>query len=115
MIKRAINADVPFAWLWATASAVGDSVYSVGELEMTLRRAGRGYVLGVGAAHQFNSWTGKPVVAGTAEAITQDLEVAAWRRLSAGAGTKGERLYDWAYLELADLDADEHQSGSRGL
>ena len=28
-------------------------------------------------------------------------------RLSAGAGTKGERLHDWAYLELADLDATE--------
>jgi len=30
-----------------------------------------------------------------------------WRRLSAGHGTKGERLYDWAYLALADLDAEE--------
>ena len=28
-------------------------------------------------------------------------------RLSAGEGTKGARLYDWAYLELADLAADE--------
>ena len=25
------------------------------------------------------------------------------RRLSAGAGTKGPRLHDWCYLELADL------------
>ena len=25
----------------------------------------------------------------------------------AGEGTKGPQLYDWAYLELADLDADE--------
>jgi SRSO17 transposase len=30
------------------------------------------------------------------------------QRLSAGKGTKGERLHDWAYLELADLVADEH-------
>ena len=29
-----------------------------------------------------------------------------WIRLSAGAGTKGPRLYDWAYLELASLKAD---------
>ena len=29
------------------------------------------------------------------------------RRLSAGEGTKGERLHDWAYLELADLDAGD--------
>jgi SRSO17 transposase len=28
-------------------------------------------------------------------------------RLSAGDGTKGPRLYDWAYLELADLEAED--------
>jgi SRSO17 transposase len=46
---------------------------------------------------------------------------AAWTRLTAGAGTKGERLHDWAYLELADLDAGEYnkalsgQAWTRGL
>jgi len=54
-------------------------------------------------------------VAGTAEAIARDLDPAAWRRLSAGEGTKGPRLYDWAYLELADLDASEYDDGSAGL
>ena len=33
-----------------------DSVYGVGELEMTLRRAGKGYGLGVSATHWFGSW-----------------------------------------------------------
>jgi hypothetical protein len=33
-----------------------------------------------------------------------------WKRLSAGEGTKGPRLHDWCYLELADLDADEFTS-----
>ena len=28
-------------------------------------------------------------------------------RLSAGDGSKGARLYDWSYLDLADLDAQE--------
>jgi SRSO17 transposase len=40
MIERAITAGMPFAWVAA------DSVYGVGEIEMTLRRAGKGYVLG---------------------------------------------------------------------
>jgi SRSO17 transposase len=35
------------------------------------------------------------------------LPASAWIRLSAGDGTKGPRRYDWAYLELADLDAEE--------
>jgi SRSO17 transposase len=41
---------------------------------------------------------------GTAKEIAERLEPAEWRRLSSGSGTKGERLHDWAYLELADLD-----------
>jgi SRSO17 transposase len=109
MIARAIAAGVPFAWV------TGDSVYGVGALEMQLRRAGKGYVLGVNADSQFNSWIGKPAVAGTAAAIAQGLDAAAWQRLSAGEGAKGERLYDWAYLELADLEADEYKPGATGI
>jgi SRSO17 transposase len=109
MVERAIAAGVPFAWV------AGDSVYGVGELEMALRRAGKGYVLGVNADSQFNSWIGKPKVAGTAEGIARGLEPSAWRRLSAGEGTKGLRLYDWAYLELADLAAEEYGGDATGV
>jgi len=109
MVERAMAARVPFAWVAA------DTVYGVSELEMALRRAGKGYVLGVNANSQFYSWIGKPEVAGTAEEIAQALDPAAWHRLSAGDGTKGARLYDWAYLELADLDVDEYKSGAVGL
>ncbi len=59
---------------------------------------------GVTGAARFNSW-GKPeAVAGTAEGIAKALPEGAWARLSAGEGTKGPRAFDWAYLELADLD-----------
>jgi SRSO17 transposase len=101
MVERAIAAGVPFAWVAA------DSVYGVGEIEAALRRAGKGYVLGVNGSHSFNSWGGKPPAAGTAEAVAHGLDPTAWRRLSAGEGTKGPRLYDWAYLELADLGAEK--------
>src|SRR5215211_4010927 len=60
MVERAIAAGVPFAWV------VGDSIYGVSEVEMALRRAGKGYVLGVNSNSQFNSWGTKPSVAGTA-------------------------------------------------
>jgi SRSO17 transposase len=109
IVERAIAAGVPFAWVAA------DSVYGVGEIETALRRAGKGYVLGVNATHPFNAWIGKPAVAGTAEAIARGLDPAAWRPLSAGEGTKGPRLHDWAYLELADLDAAEYGDGNAGL
>jgi SRSO17 transposase len=101
MVERAVTADVPFSWV------VGDTVYGTGEVEMALRRAGKGYVLGTAATQPFNAWINKPLISGTAEAIAHGLDASAWQRLSAGEGTKGARLHDWAYLELADLEADE--------
>jgi len=68
MIKRAITAGVPFGWV------AGDTIYGVGEIEMALRRAGKGYVLGANATDVFNAWGKKPPVAGTAEAIAAGLE-----------------------------------------
>jgi len=109
IIERAMANGVPFSWV------AGDSIYGVGEIETALRRAGTGYVLGVNAMHRFNSWGDKPLLAGTAEAIARDLGDAAWQRLSAGAGSKGERLYDWAYCELADLDASDYDEARTGL
>jgi SRSO17 transposase len=97
MIERAIGAKAAFAWVAA------DSVYGVGDIEVALRRAGKGYVLGVTGKHHFRSW-GKQPVAGTADEIAAALDPS-WKRLSAGQGTKGARLHDWAYIELADLDA----------
>jgi SRSO17 transposase len=100
MITRAIAAKVPFSFV-AT-----DTVYGTGMIEALLRNAGKGYVLGVAANRVFHSW-GKPqLVSGTAATIAQSLPKTAWRRLPSGEGTKGPRLHDWAYVELADLEAD---------
>ncbi len=90
MIERALAARVSFRWVAA------DCAYGVGALAMPLRRAGRGYVLGVKGDSRFSARVGKPAVAGTAEAIARGLEPTAWRQLSAGAGLKGARLFDWA-------------------
>ena len=50
MIARSLAAEVPFAYVAA------DSVYSTGDIETMLRKAGKGYVLGVAANHVFRSW-----------------------------------------------------------
>jgi len=109
MVAGAITAGVPFAWVAA------DSVYGVGELEAALRRAGKGYVLGVSANHWFGSWSAELVVAGEAKDIAEALPTEFWKRLSAGHGTKGERLYDWAYCPLADLDSAEFDAPVPGM
>jgi SRSO17 transposase len=108
MIERAVVTGVPFRWVAA------DTVYGVGEIESTLRRVRKGYVLGVASAHVFNSW-GKPrAVSGSAATIAETRQASEWQRLSAGAGTKGPRWYDWCYLELADLEASEFNADATG-
>src|SRR5215211_7353885 len=109
MINRAIAAGIPFSWVAA------DAVYGVGDIEQALRRAGKGYVLGVKSDHHFGSWHGKPAVAGSADEIARGVDPSAWQRLSAGNGTKGARLHDWVYCELADLDASEYDEERSGL
>ena len=109
MIARAIATSVPFKWV------AGDTVYGVGDIEQQLRRAGKGYVLGVSSSHVFRSWGKRPPVAGTAAEIAETRHSSDWKRLSAGAGTKGPRLHDWCYLELADLDAEQFNSANDGL
>jgi SRSO17 transposase len=108
MIARALAAKVPFAFVAA------DSVYGTGDIETMLRKAGKGYVLGVAANHVFRSWGKKQLIGGTAAKIAQSLPKSAWRRLSSAEGTKGPRLHDWAYLELADLDAAQYNSTLTG-
>jgi SRSO17 transposase len=108
MIARALAAEVPFSFV-AT-----DTVYGTGDIEAMLRKAGKGYVLGVAANHAFNCWGNKPFIRGTAAKIAQSLAKNVWRRLSSGEGTKGPRLHDWAYLELADLDAGEYNNKLKG-
>ena len=54
-------------------------------------------------------------MADAAENVARSVPEDAWTGLSAGDGTKGPRLHDWAYLPLARLDADEYVDGAEGL
>jgi len=74
MIERALASNVPFSFVAA------DSVYGAGDIEMALKRAAKGYVLGVNANHPFRSWGKSLAVAGTAKDIAESLPEDAWRR-----------------------------------
>jgi SRSO17 transposase len=108
LIARAITVKVPFSFVAA------DCMYGTGEIETLLRKAGKGYVLGVASNHVFHSWGKQQPVAGTASAIARSLPKKTWRRLPSGEGTKGPRRHDWAYLELADLEASEYNDDLAG-
>jgi SRSO17 transposase len=98
LLERAFAAGVPCAWVTA------DSVYGA---DYTLRRfiesQRRGYVLAVTGAQRLAL---KPV-----EDWLEDVPARAWRRLSAGDGAKGPRLYDWAYLPYRAPVAPGWQTG----
>src|SRR5215213_5513086 len=85
MLDRALEAGVPFAWV------AGDSVYGADHrIRRRLEARRRGYVLAVTCGQRLGL---APVEDWLAE-VPPD----GWRRLSAGDGAKGPRLYDWAYL-----------------
>ena len=86
MLERALDAGVPCAWV------AGDSVYGA---DRALRRriearGGLGYVLAVTSGQRLG---GRRV-----DAWAAGVPAEGWCRLSAGEGSKGPRLYDWAYL-----------------
>ncbi|MBY0431936.1 MAG: transposase, partial [Rhodospirillales bacterium] len=64
-------------------------------------------VLGVPCTEKVWSWDKAEVIAGTAEEVAGSLPAARYVRLFAGQGSKGPRLYDWAYVELADLSPQD--------
>ena len=85
MLKRALDAGVPCSWV------AGDSVYGAdGTLRRTIEARRRGYVLGVTSGQRLG---GRRV-----DAWAAGVPPEGWHRLSAGEGTKGPRLYDWAFL-----------------
>jgi len=98
MIARAIAAEVPFAWV------LGDEVYgSDRRLRLDLEQQERPFVLAIRSNEKLWSTLddgfGQHAAAALAAAVPEE----AWQRLSAGAGTKGERFYDWARVSLMRL------------
>jgi SRSO17 transposase len=94
MLGRAFAAGVPARWV------VGDTVYGSDELRGWLEGQDRSYVLAVPSTHTL--WSrGRPR---TVAELAAALSARAWTRSSAGAGSQGPRLYDWAWVRLPYVD-----------
>ncbi len=92
MLTRAFAANVPAEWV------VGDTVYGYDELRSWLDEQKQKYVLAVPETHPV--WVqGRQQPVGLVAALLPD---EAWVVLSAGEGSKGPRLYEWAWLQLPD-------------
>jgi SRSO17 transposase len=98
MIARAIAAEVRFAWV------LGDEVYgSDRRLRIDLEQQARPFVLAIRSNEKLWSILDDRMGQHTAAALAEAIPEAAWQRLSAGAGAKGERFYDWARVRLMRL------------
>jgi SRSO17 transposase len=93
MITRFLDAGHHTSWV------AGDEVYGGNpRLRAALEERGTGYVLAVACSHEVTTQAGKF----RADALARKLPKQAWQKLSAGAGAKGHRFYDWAAIDLPD-------------
>lgn len=91
MLRRALQSRVPARWVTA------DEVYgSDSKFRRLIEESGLGYVVAVTSAQRL--FLGGS--SGRVDAFADEQPEGAWRRLSCGAGAKGQRFYDWAFIEF---------------
>ncbi|WP_369141931.1 IS701 family transposase [Streptomyces sp. R44] len=101
MIAQALDAGVRARWV------TGDEVYGGDpHLSADLEQRQIGYVLAISRKRPVPTHAGI-IPAGV---LAHSLPKKAWQRLSAGAGAKGHRFYDWAQVEITSpSDASGHR------
>jgi SRSO17 transposase len=108
MIDAAVAAGTPARWV-AADEAYGNNT----ALRAHLRGLRLGYVLAVSRSHHIPLDGGK--VRQRADRVAAALPAAAWQRRCAGAGSKGPRWYDWAWLGQVSTDADPDHGGHHSV
>jgi SRSO17 transposase len=101
MIRNAVRAGVPARWVTA------DEVYgSDSKFRQLLEAEKLDYVVAVTSAQRI--WVDFSQV--RVETLAANLPANAWKRISCGAGTKGERFYDWAFIAFPfQSDSKRHK------
>ncbi|WP_371628251.1 IS701 family transposase [Streptomyces sp. NBC_00341] len=93
MIEAALDAGCTASWV------TGDEVYGQDpQLRSALEARGVGYVLAVACTTRVRINQDRTVV--QADTAAAALPPGAWQRQSAGAGAKGPRYYDWAWVQI---------------
>lgn len=98
MLRRAFEAGIRPTWV------VADSIYGDDRrLRLELEAKRQAYVLAVSGKDYV--WAG--FQQHRISEVLRGLPDAGWVRLSAGAGSKGPRLYDWIWFELNPVVGDD--------
>jgi SRSO17 transposase len=99
MLERALDAGVPCAWV------TGDEVYgSDRRLRVWLEEREVPHVVAVKRSEPLWAMTDRGPAQVAAAVLAAQVPAGDWRRLSAGAGAKGPRLYDWAWVRIRPLN-----------
>ncbi len=98
MLERALAAGVPASWV------TGDEVYGGDRrLRVWLEERDMPHVLVVKRTEPLVATTARGPAQVAAADLVAALPADAWRRLSAGEGSKGPRVYDWARVAIRPL------------
>jgi SRSO17 transposase len=95
MLARAVDTGVPAGWVTADEVYGGDA-----RLRAWLEQRDLAYVLAVKATQPLWALGAQGPAELPACQLVARLPARAWRRLSAGDGAKGPRVYDWARVAL---------------
>ena len=99
MLERAIEASVPASWV------TGDEVYGQHyRLRAMLEHREMPYVLAVPVNQHVIARRGGKIVERRADTLIATLPAQAWKKISAGPGAKGPRLYHWSRVAIRPLE-----------
>ena len=100
LIARATDAGLPCAWV------VADSVYGGdGSLRLWLEERHQPYVLAITGQYRIFDGEKREWAVTIAKRRANSL----WKRLSCGAGSKGERLYEWTCWQIRTIDEERRR------
>jgi SRSO17 transposase len=99
MLTRALDAGVPAGWV--TADEVYGQHY---RLRATLEQRGMPYVLAVPVNQHVIATVENKIAERRADTLAAALPAQAWKKISAGDGAKGPRLYHWARVAIRPLE-----------
>ncbi len=99
MLQRAFDGGVKAAWV------TGDAAYSGYGVRSWLEEKKQPHVFAVASNFHVWTWSDQGPRQQQVKAIVDGFDEARWQRLSAGTGSKGERLFEWAWVSISELTA----------
>ncbi len=99
MLQRAFEAGVQATWV------TGDAAYSAYGIRSWLEERRQPHVFAVASNFHVWTWGKQGPRQMQVKGIVDEFDEADWQRLSAGIGSKGERLFDWAWVSTSELMA----------